>query len=775
LSEAAGEGGRASGGDRGAATRRSLVRAVLFSAVPLGIGAVAFGFWLGRDLGTRLAERALAVPSRIYSRPLVLVPGARIAPHVVASHLRATGHRARSTPPVAEGEYWLGRRRWEIGQHGFQYPDGFEPGDVVRVDLDASGAITGLTGSDGETKAALFLVPELLGAVHGPGGEDRRLLRLDRIPRVVIDAVLASEDQRFHEHHGIDWRRVGGALLANARERRVVQGGSTITQQLVKNLYVGDRRSLWRKLREVPLALLLELRHTKEEILEAYLNEIYLGQNGALAIHGVERAAQHYFAKRAEDLTLPEAALLAGLIPAPNRYSPLRHPERAKKRRDRVLRAMAEQGRISEEARVAASAAPLGLRTSPAPAPPGAHFVARVTRALEARLGAVALEEQGLSVFTTLDAGFQRAAEAAVRSGLAELERRRPQLRRAGGPEAALVALDPARGDVLAWVGGRDAVRSPFDRAGAARRQPGSLMKPIVAASALSRAGNDHVLTLASILADEPLTVAAEEGPWRPTNADGRFRGPVTLRRALEESLNVPFARLGLEVGLVRVVEMARRFGIESPLRPVPSVSLGAFEVTPLEITAAYTAFAAGGRRAVPRTTLAVLRADGRVRGGEAVRRERVLAEEESFLVTSALRGVVERGTARGLRKRGIDAPVAGKTGTSDGGRDAWFVGFTPDLVVGVWVGFDDGTALGLGGAEAALPIFAAFAKGALARALPHEPAAPDALERVAIDPASGLRAGRGCGRSDEWFLPGTAPRKRCGGRDPWGFLRGGD
>jgi len=296
-------------------------------------------------------------------------------------------------------------------------------------------------------------------------------------------------------------------------------------------------------------------------------------------------------------------------------------------------------------------------------------------------------------------------------------------------------------------------------------------MKPIVAAAALSRAGNDHVLTLATILADEPLEVAAEEGPWRPANFDGRHRGPVTLRQALEQSLNVPIARLGLEVGLVRVVETARRLGLTSPLRPVPAVSLGTFEVTPLEITAAYAAFANGGVRVEPRHTLAVLRPDGRVRGGQDVQRERALAEAESYLVVSALRGVVERGTARSLRTLGVDAELAGKTGTSDGARDAWFVGFTPDLVVGVWVGFDGNASLGLTGSEAALPIFADFAKGALARALPRAFEVPRRVEVVAIDPASGLRAGPGCPGHDEAFLAGTAPRKRCRA-EPWGFLR---
>jgi penicillin-binding protein 1B len=744
----------------------------LLALVPLVLAALAWGIWLGRDLGARLAERALAVPSRVYARPLVLVPGARVSERVVATQLRATGYRAVAKPPAAEGEYRLGARRWQIGRRGFRYPDGFDPAGMVSVELDAAGVVQAITAPDGKPLAALFLDPELLGVLHGPGGEDRRLVPLARVPRILIDAVLAAEDQRFYEHHGIDWVRVGGALFSNLRARRVVQGGSTLTQQLVKNLYVGDERSLLRKLREAPLALLLELRHSKDEILEAYLNEIYLGQDFALAIHGVERAAQHYFGKGVEEVTLPEAALLAGLIPAPNRYSPLRHPERAKQRRDLVLRRMAEQGRIGATEAAAARGTEIRLRTTQPAAAPGAYFVRLVQQRLEARLGATVLEEGGLSIFTTLDAGFQRAAEAAVATGLARLEEDHPRLARGKArPEAALVALDPITGDVLALVGGRDHARSPFNRAVSARRQPGSLMKPIVAASALSRVGNDHLLTLASVLADEPLEVAAEEGPWRPANFDGRHRGPVTLRQALEQSLNVPIARLGLEVGLVRVVETARRFGIASPLRPVPSVSLGAFEVTPLEITAAYAVFASGGVRPEPRFALAALRPDGRARGGENVQRERVLEEAESYLVVSALRGVVERGTARSLRTLGVSAPVAGKTGTSDGARDAWFVGFTPDLVVGVWVGFDGDAKLGLTGAEAALPIFAAFAKGALARSLPRPFPVPKRIEVVEIDPQTGLRAGPGCRGHDEIFLRGTAPEQRCR-RDPWGFLR---
>ena len=744
----------------------------LLALAPVVLALLTWGLWLSRDLGVRLAERELAVPSRVYARPLVLVPGARVSERVVATHLRAAGYRAVAEAPPALGEYWLGARRWQIGRRGFRYPDGYEPEGLATVELDRAGLVERIAGPDGKPLPALFLDPELLAVLHGSAGQDRRLVPLARIPKPVIDAVLAAEDQRFYEHHGVDWLRLGGALVSNVRARRTVQGGSTLTQQLVKNLYVGSERTLGRKLREAVLAVLLELRHGKGEILEAYLNQIYLGQDGPLAIHGVERASQHYFGKGVEAVTLEEAALLAALIPAPNRYTPLRHPEQARTRRNLVLRLMREQGRITPAAERAAAAEPIRLARAQPPRSPGAFFVSWLRRDLERRLGELALSEAGLSVFSTLDAGFQRAAESAVVKGLAALERRHPRLGRGKmPPEAALVALDPLTGDVLALVGGRDAARSSFNRAIAAKRQPGSLMKPIVAAAALSREGNDHVLTLASVLADEPLELAVPEGSWRPVNFDGRHRGPVSVREALEQSLNVPFVRLGLEVGLVRVVETTRRFGISGALRPLPSVSLGAFEVSPLEITAAYTVFASGGQHAWPRHTLAVLRPDGRVGAGQNVRRERVLDEAEAHLVVSALRGVVERGTARSLRKLGVRAPVAGKTGTTDGERDAWFVGFTPDLVVGVWVGFDGGAKLGMTGAEAALPIFAAFAEGALARALPEPFALPKRVDVVEIDPRTGLRAGPGCRGQEEIFLRGTAPKRRCGG-DPWAFLR---
>ena len=741
--------------------------------VPLALGALAFGLWLGRDLGARLAERALAVPSRVYARPLVLAKGTRISERVVATHLRGAGYRAEAKGPVEPGEYRLGPTQWQIGRRGFRYPDGFEPAGLVRVELDAAGIVKSIRGPDGESLEALFLDPEILGVLHGTGGEDRRLVPLERIPAALIDAVLAAEDRRFREHHGIDWIRLAGALLRNLRARRVVEGGSTLTQQLVKNLYVGDERSLLRKLREAPLALLLELRFTKDEILEAYLNQIYLGQNGALAIHGVERAAQHYFDKGVEELALEEAALLAGMIPAPNRYSPIRHPERARKRRDLVLRLMREQGRVTQAAAEAASAKPIRLRTTQPQAPPAPFFVSWVQRRLEERLGAAALEEQGLSIFTTLDAGFQRAAEAAVSAGLLRLEKQHPRLRR--GKAAARGGAGRARSD-----------RRRRARAGG-RSRPRALLvqsRRCCAATARQPDEADRRGERALPARQRPRADAGERARRRAARGRGAG-GPLAageLRRPPPRARDAAPGARAVAQRALRAARARGRAGARGrdraalrhhepaapacpPSRSAPSRSRRSRSRRPTRCSPPAVCAASRATRlrcCSPTAACAAARTCG---ASACSRRPRL-----SRGLGAARRGGARHG-ALAARAR-VRGPVAGKTGTSDAARDAWFVGFTPDLVIGVWVGYDGDERLGLTGSEAALPIFAEFAKGALARALPRPFAVPKRIEVVEVDPASGLRAGPGCRGYEEVFLAGSAPRKRCKG-DPWAFLRG--
>jgi penicillin-binding protein 1B len=516
------------------------------------------------------------------------------------------------------------------------------------------------------------------------------------------------------------------------------------------------------------MALLLDLRHDKDEILRAYLNEIYLGQRGPVAIHGVGAASRHYFAKDVEELSVAESALLAGLIRGPGLYSPHADPIVALERRNFVLSILLEKEKISRETYERSAASPLGVVPLRPDDRPALYFLASLRQELEEAYAARQLETNGYSIFTTLDAQLQRLAQRSVERGLRNLEWAYPELVREDFPlQAALVALEPGSGEVLAMVGGRDFQQSQFNRAIQARRQPGSAFKSVVALAALQH--NDHEeatpFTLVTGLEDEPLTVPVPDGEWVPENYAGEFEGRVTLREAIERSLNVPIARLGLELGFERIIETAHRLGIESPLAPVPSLALGASEVTLLELTRAYAVLAAQGRRPEIRSIRAVLDGEGTVLEERQAVSVPEFASEEIYLVTSALRGVVDEGTGRSLRRLGFRGPVAGKTGTTNEYRDGWFIGYTPHLVVGVWVGFDDNQSIGVEGAIAALPIFADFLVASLGPDGESDFERPTGIERVRVNAERGVRAGWGCRGKSEVFLAGTAPTEYCGRR----------
>jgi penicillin-binding protein 1B len=576
------------------------------------------------------------------------------------------------------------------------------------------------------------------------------------------------EDRNFYRHQGLDLWRIGGATVANVRAGRIVQGGSTITQQLVKNLFLTPERTLWRKLREAAMALIIEVHREKREILEAYLNEIYLGQRGSVAIHGVAAGARHYFDKSVAELSLAESALLAGMIAAPGRFSPFSDLEAATSRRNLVLGVLHARDEISDGQYQLALTEPLYVvhgRDDPTPAP---YFVDWVARQLPEGLDAERLEREGFAVHSTLDADLQRAANDAVQSGLARLEADFPSLVREEAREeaplqAALIALDPRDGSVLALVGGREWGASQFNRATQARRQPGSVFKPVVALAALgARDGEAPGFTLASPLLDEPLSVETIEGTWEPSNFDGEFRGRVSVRETLERSLNVPTARLGLAIGPERVAETGARLGIESPLRPVPSLALGSSEVTLLEMTRAYSVLASGGQLPRIRGWATVRAADGSVMALSEPNATPVFDAAETWLVTSALLGAVDHGTGAGLAGFDLPVPVAGKTGTTNGFRDAWFIGYTPELVTGVWVGFDDASGLGIPASAAALPIFGRFMESAVPVTSSGRFTRPPQVELVRVNHELGMRAGVGCSGESEEFLPGTAPEGVC-------------
>jgi penicillin-binding protein 1B len=596
-----------------------------------------------------------------------------------------------------------------------------------------------------------------IAALNPKLNEQREPVRIGDLPDHLVNAVLAVEDKRFYEHFGLDPRRIAGAFVANVRAGGIAEGGSTITQQLAKNLFLTASRSPIRKLREAALAMTLEFRHTKREILEAYLNEIYLGRDGSAAIHGVGAGARYYFGKPAARLTLSESALLAGMIRSPNRLAPTRHPRAARERRNLVIGLMAAQKMVTDNAAERSKNARVPARTWPTRTFDGRYFRDFVAASLNERM-----PKRGGAAYTTLDATLQRSAERAVARGLNRIGR--------VGAQAALVAIDPRTGDVLAMVGGRDYGASQFNRATDARRQPGSVFKPFVALAALETGadGQPPAFTLASQLQDEPLRISTPQGDWIPANYDGGFRGDVTLRTALEQSLNIPMVRVGMEIGPQRIAATAHRLGITSTLAPVPSLALGSSEVSLLELVRAYGALATQGELAATRAVTGRRSRNGEARESPAPTLSRVADPAVTFLVTNALMGAVQRGTGRALGADRFGGDIAGKTGTSNDWRDAWFVAYTPTIAVGVWVGHDDGRPLGLAGGAAAAPIVAEFFT--IADAPLHESfPVPDGIEEASIG-----GDWRSCGQR-EYFLAGTAPTTAgCGFRVmAEGFLDG--
>jgi penicillin-binding protein 1B len=692
----------------------------------------------------------------VYAAPLELRPGVQVPSVDLAGALARLAYRETTTPPTAPGEYRRTRDGWDL------FLRTAAGGSSRRLRVDVQGDRIARVTEDGTSVGSALLEPEPLTSAGAVPGEANRPMRLSEVPTVVRSAVLTAEDERFFEHGGLDLRAMARALWANTRAGRVVEGGSTITQQLVKNRVLSPERTVWRKLREIWVATAVEWRYPKEEIFEAYLNEVYLGHAWGSPVRGVGAASRAYFDKELHQVTLSEAALLAGMIRAPNTYSPMVNPARARARRDVVLAQMQERGKITsadyQRARRQLVRVPSrGDTGSLAP-----YFIDHVRQEVDRLTGSHGSAGEAGQVFTTLDVPLQRFAEAAVARGLDRLETRRPHLRRreaADRLQAALIALDPATGRIRALVGGRSYGASQFNRATLARRQPGSAFKPFVYLAALRAAGGQF--TAASIVDDAPITIggtiAGQRASWTPRNYRDRYEGRVTLRRALEQSLNGATVRVAQSVGWPAVADTARALGIESELKPVPALALGAFEVTPLELARAYLPLANEGQRVTP--TAVERLTNGTARPRATPEGQRVLSPAEAYLMTSLLEGVINTGTGAEARAFGVPGRVAGKTGTTNEGRDAWFVGYSSNLLVLVWVGFDDSTAHGLSGAEAALPIWADFMKQALTTYPAAAFVVPPGVATVSIDPTNGKRAGAYCPLvTSEVFLIGTEP-----------------
>jgi penicillin-binding protein 1B len=615
---------------------------------------------------------------------------------------------------------------------------------------------------DGKPVGGAILEPEVLTSIDDRAGEEYRPVKLGDVPITLLSAILAAEDHRFFDHSGFDLRGVIRAAWANLRAGRVTQGGSTITQQLVKNRLLSARRSYARKVREAWLASVVEWRYPKERILEAYLNDIYLGQHGPLAVRGVGAAARAYFHKEVHQLTLAESALLAGMIRAPNTYSPFTNRERARERRDVILARMLELGKIVEAEYAAARREPVRVQRTGVPGQSAPYFSDRVRQEIEDALGGHVVG-RAARVFTTLDPSLQQFAESSVKLGLDRLEARSPRLRREAPAErlqAALVAIDPTTGAIRALVGGRDYLVSQYNRGVLARRQPGSAFKPFVYAAALAERGGHPAFTAASLVDDTPIELISGGKPWNPRNYGDRYEGRVSVRRALEQSLNAATVRIALEIGLPEVIQTAHRLGLSAELAPVPAVALGAFEVTPIELARAYLPFVNGGSRLAGVSTIrSIVAADGTDVMPPREPPAPALTPAEAYLMTSLLSGVITSGTAAAARSLGVTGNVAGKTGTTNDERDAWFVGYSPGLLALVWVGFDDNSPIGLSGAQAALPIWADFMRQAANAYGTPSFEVPAGISVAKIDPTTGKLATPYCPTTaSETFLTGTEP-----------------
>jgi penicillin-binding protein 1B len=738
---------------------------------------IYYYYVFNRAINEKLGNYTEIAGTEIYASPGSIYPGKPISTSEFVEQLRRLGYAENSAAGSAKAcAFRVDRKNHIIVQNDASLPE--DAGRAVGIGW-SSGTIQDIVEvASGQNLDRFALKPDLVSNIINKNREKRRYVAYHDLPQVLINAVLAAEDRRFFSHKGVDPVRILKAAWIDIRKGETVQGASTLTQQWVKNFFLTPQRTWRRKLTDAYMSILLEKRLSKQEIFELYSNDVYLGQHGSFSIVGIGEAADAFFDKNVGDLTLGEAATLAGIITAPNRYTPLRYPERAKQRRDLVLDHMAEFEMITARQRDEAKAQPLGVKPSNilnySDAP---YFVDYVQDILSEQLGDAALAKSHDKVYTTLDMELQKAAFESIREGTVKLDEYFAKGKRAiphGTVQASLIAVDPRNGQVLAMVGGRNYGTSQFDRITQSKRQPGSIFKPLVYAAALETANYSATpLTAVSTVLDEPTEFEFENLIYSPKNFKDEYLGQVTMRQAITKSLNVATIKFAEKVGFGKITDLAHRLGLNEAIKPYPAMAIGAFEVTPLEMVRAYTAFAANGmlsdlvpiRRAVDVTGETVFAMESKAK--------RVLSPQISFMMTSLLQSVMNEGTGAGVRTAGFTLPAAGKTGTS---RDGWFAGYTPDLLCIVWVGFDDNRELNLPGAQSALPIWVAFMKRAVTlRPLSHEEfPVPEGIAQIEIDPTTGLLATDHClARQMEYFIKGTEPLIPCYG-NPYEQMAGG-
>jgi penicillin-binding protein 1B len=723
----------------------------------------------GHMIDQRLTGQVFTNTSSVYSMPSRLFVGETLRPKDLTDYLMRAGYQ-ESEVLGAPGVYHVNGLHVEIMPSAESY---FRGANALRVDFAANSIVRIAPLKGGADLDSAQVEPQLITNLFDSSREKRRIVRYDDLPKNLVDAVLAAEDKRFFDHGAVDVVRVVGAAFYDVLRGQKAQGASTIDMQVARSFFFTTKREWRRKVKEILMAFQIDQRFTKEQVFELYANEVYLGNRGSFAIRGFGEASEAYFGKDVRDLNLGEAAFLAAIIRAPNRYSSSEnHPERAADARDRVLTQMEQDGYITPDQGQDARKAKLkftngGTGTSTAP-----YFVDMVKDHLLEKFSETDLETQSYRVYTTLDPDLQRAAAEAVQIGVENVDKllaKRYALWKKQGQavpkvQVALVAMDPHTGEIRALIGGRNYGESQLNHA-LAHRQPGSAFKPFVYAAAFDNAvdGTQPIVTPTTTVDDVPTTFDFDGKEYTPNNYGEEFYGTVTVHDALVHSLNVATVKVAEMVGYQRVVDVVRQMGLGTNIMATPAMALGAYEMTPIDVAAGYTIFANNGNRTDPLFIRSVVNADGSVAEANATQVHAALDPRVAFLTTSIMEDVINKGTGASVRALGFDAPAAGKTGTS---RDGWFAGFTSNLLCVVWIGFDDNRDLGLSGSQAAAPLWGEFMKRAVE--LPQyrdtqEFVPPPGVIQETIDPASGQLATSQCPQTtEEYFIAGSEPTQYC-------------
>jgi penicillin-binding protein 1B len=745
-----------------------IIPTVFISAIVLGVLIYYWTVFSGR-IDNLLAGEVFTRTAGIYAAPKQLSVNESISQADVIAFLKRAGYVEKTQQADdSRGRYTVNGNTLEIEPSSASSVDGVKQFQNVRVQFSGSGkSISSLTDLDNRASVQrTWLEPELISSVTGTERAKRKVIGFGDLPPHLVKAITVTEDRSFFEHYGVNIRGIVRAFVrrvdADPNSPIARQGGSSITQQLVKNLLLSPEQTWRRKVSEAYMSVILETRLRKEKIFELYCNQVYMGQSAGFSINGFGEAASAYFNKDVTNLTLPESAFLAGLIRSPNRYNPYTKIDTATARRNQVLDSMAEAGAITADEAKTAKATPLHVvpsrgRIDVSDAPYFADYVQNQLDNMIAGNGSA----EHLRIYTTIDMDLQRAAYAALTKQMTALDKIQSKRFEPGTLQAALVAMNAKTGEIVAMVGGRDYSKSQLNRATDALRQPGSVFKPFVYATALNTAYDPipRVITPATTYMDEPKTFTFDNQEYSPGNfGESYTHAPVTLRDGLVNSLNVVTVEVAMEVTIGRVMNLAAKAGLPKPARAYPAMALGTSEATPLQIASAYTAFANLGTRISPIAINRVTTGNGLTVAAPVPEKNEVLKPQVAYVMTSFMKDVINRGTAAKVRARGLKMPLAGKTGTS---RDGWFAGYTPNLVCAVWVGFDDGSQLGLTGANSALPIWADFMQVALDQHPEWQGdwEMPAGIEQEEINPKTGEpSAPEDVEKRVEFFIDGTGP-----------------